>query len=272
LLTSARDDAPLRVAHRIMLASLASTLPRTPTASPRAVARDAARDRRVVRVVASASSASADSDRDRAASPRVVVLTRRGLAASLAALALTASSPSDATAATKFRARSDASLPGAANELAQLSEANLRYKDSTLDLIAETAAIVDGASTDVDAWLRRASEWNATAKDSYSPKTQGRSFLMTTKLVSYVRNTLATAQFQPVDATNPPFDVEKTREWIAFAEGFTTGALAGDEARAAFARATWGNYDKSAPLNRFGLCAFGETGGTRALGVNCDGY
>ena len=254
-----------------MLASLASTLPRTPTASPRAVARDAARDRRVVRVVASASSASADSDRDRAASPRVVVLTRRGLAPSLAALALTASSPSDATAATKFHARADAPS-GAANELAQLSEANLRYKDSTLDLIAETAAIVDGASTDVDAWLRRASEWNATAKDSYSPKTQGRSFLMTTKLVSYVRNTLATAQFQPVDATNPPFDVEKTREWIAFAEGFTTGALAGDEARAAFARATWGNYDKSAPLNRFGLCAFGETGGTRALGVNCDGY
>jgi hypothetical protein len=31
-------------------------------------------------------------------------------------------------------------------------------------------------------------------------------------------------------------------------------------------------YDKSAPLNRFGLCAFGETGGTKALGVDCDGY
>lgn len=33
-----------------------------------------------------------------------------------------------------------------------------------------------------------------------------------------------------------------------------------------------GNYDKSAPLNRFGLCAFGNTGGTRALGVKCDGF
>ena len=74
------------------------------------------------------------------------------------------------------------------------------------------------------------------------------------------------------DPANPPFDAAKTAEWIQYAEGFTSGALAGDEARAAFAKATWGNYDKSAPLNRFGLCAFGETGGTKALGVNCDGY
>ena len=59
---------------------------------------------------------------------------------------------------------------------------------------------------------------------------------------------------------------------MSYAEGFTNGSLSGDAARAAFARATWGNYDKSAPLNLFGLCAFGETGGTRALGVDCDGY
>ena len=78
-----------------------------------------------------------------------------------------------------------------------------------------------------------------------------------------------TAEFDPA---NPPFDAAKTAEWIQYAEGFTSGSLAGDEARAAFAKATWGNYDKSAPLNRFGLCAFGETGGTKALGVNCDGY
>ena len=28
-------------------------------------------------------------------------------------------------------------------------------------------------------------------------------------------------------------------EWIAYAEGFTSGSLRGDEARNAFARATW---------------------------------
>ena len=96
---------------------------------------------------------------------------------------------------------------------------------------------------------------------------------MTTKLVAYLKNSFATLpEGQGYDHTNPPFDVAKTTEWVTYAEGFTTGALIGDDARAAFARATWGNYDKSAPLNRFGLCAFGETGGTKALGVDCDGY
>lgn len=108
----------------------------------------------------------------------------------------------------------------------------------------------------------------------YSPKKQGRSFLMTTKLVAYLKNSFATlaAADEAFDPANPPYSVDKAKEWIGYAEGFTSGNLRGDEARAAFARATWGNYDKSAPLNRFGLCAFGETGGTKALGVNCDGY
>ena len=93
------------------------------------------------------------------------------------------------------------------------------------------------------------------------------------ELVAYLKNSFATLPSPAAfDAANPPFDAAKTREWIGFAEGFTTGGLQGDDARAAFAKATWGNYDKSAPLNRFGLCAFGETGGTRALGVDCDGY
>jgi hypothetical protein len=69
--------------------------------------------------------------------------------------------------------------------------------------------------------------------------------LMTTKLVSYVRNTLATAQFQPVDATNPPFDVEKTREWIAFAEGVHDGRARGGTKRAPRSRGRRGGTTTS---------------------------
>ena len=131
-----------------------------------------------------------------------------------------------------------------------------------------------GKTADVEGWLAASSAWSGLAPSMYSPKSQGKSFLMTTKLVAYLRNSFATlpggsASF---DAANPPFDKSKTSEWVSYAEGFTTGTLSGDAARAAFARATWGNYDKRAPLNRFGLCAFGETGGTKALGVDCDGY
>lgn len=154
-----------------------------------------------------------------------------------------------------------------------LSESEQAYQQSTLNLIAQTSALVQGRSKDVSGWLASSDDWYSGAKTAYSPKSQGRSFLMTTKLVAYLKNSFATldgaAEFDPA---NPPFDAAKTAEWIQYAEGFTSGALAGDEARAAFAKATWGNYDKSAPLNRFGLCAFGETGGTKALGVNCDGY
>lgn len=160
-------------------------------------------------------------------------------------------------------------------DLSSLSPSEQRYADDTLRLIAETSALVEGSSgaDAVDAWLARSAAWQTDARLSYSPKSQGKSFLMTTKLVAYLKNSFATLPSPAAfDAANPPFDAAKTREWIGFAEGFTTGGLQGDDARAAFAKATWGNYDKSAPLNRFGLCAFGETGGTRALGVDCDGY
>ena len=100
----------------------------------------------------------------------------------------------------------------------------------------------------MDAWLARSAAWQTDARLSYSPKSQGKSFLMTTKLVAYLKNSFATLPSPAAfDAANPPFDAAKTREWIGFAEGFTTGGLQGDDARAAFAKATWGNYDKSAP-------------------------
>ena len=155
--------------------------------------------------------------------------------------------------------------------------AEQEYADATLRLIAQTSALVEGAdgAVDVEGWLAASSAWSGLAPSMYSPKSQGKSFLMTTKLVAYLRNSFATlpggsASF---DAANPPFDKSKTSEWVSYAEGFTTGTLSGDAARAAFARATWGNYDKSAPLNRFGLCArSARRGGTKALGVDCDGY
>ena len=188
----------------------------------------------------------------------------RGLAGALiAGVALNSPAPAQAKKANRL------------SDLSQitLSESEQAYQQSTLNLIAQTSALVQGRSKDVSGWLTSSDEWYSGAKTAYSPKSQGRSFLMTTKLVAYLKNSFATldgaAEFDPA---NPPFDPTKTAEWIQYAEGFTSGALAGDEARAAFAKATWGNYDKSAPLNRFGLCAFGETGGTKALGVNCDGY
>lgn len=199
-----------------------------------------------------ASSTRGDADR--------VALTRRGILGAAALAAFASPAPAHARRANKLA------------DLSSLSPAEQRYAESTLNLIAQTSALVDGQSTDVDAWLAQSQAWYGEAKDSYSPKSQGKSFLMTTKLVAYLKNAFATLPASGFDASDPPFDVAKTKEWIGYAEGFTSGALAGDEARAAFARATWGNYDKSAPLNRFGLCAFGETGGTRALGVDCEGY
>ena len=191
-------------------------------------------------------------------------VTRRGalFGAAAAALALGAPSPALAKRANKLA------------DLSSLSPAEQEYAEATLRLIAQTSALVEGADRDVDSWLAASSAWSRGAPSTYSPKSQGKSFLMTTKLVAYLRNAFATlpAGSASYDAANPPFDKQKTSEWVAYAEGFTTGSLSGDDARAAFARATWGNYDKSAPLNRFGLCAFGETGGTKALGVDCDGY
>ena len=190
--------------------------------------------------------------------------TRRGalFGAAAAVLALGAPSPALAKRANKLA------------DLSSLSPAEQEYAEATLRLIAQTSALVEGADRDVDSWLAASSAWSRGAPSTYSPKSQGKSFLMTTKLVAYLRNAFATlpAGSASYDAANPPFDKQKTSEWVAYAEGFTTGSLSGDDARAAFARATWGNYDKSAPLNRFGLCAFGETGGTKALGVDCDGY
>ena len=234
----------------------------TSAAAPRvAPAPTSAPDRRA-RVATRASSP--DSAESRAAGVPAAghAVTRRGalFGAAAAALALGAPSPALAKRANKLA------------DLSSLSPAEQEYADATLRLIAQTSALVEGTDADVEKWLAASSAWSGTAPGTYSPKSQGKSFLMTTKLVAYLRNSFATLGSATYDAADPPFDKNKTAEWVSYAEGFTNGSLSGDAARAAFARATWGNYDKSAPLNRFGLCAFGETGGTRALGVDCDGY
>ena len=237
--------------------TLAVSTPVVARAAPAPNSNPARRGRVAAR--ASKSNSEAESQTD------VSAMSRRGAlfgALGAASLALTTPSSAFAKRANKLA------------DLSCLSPTEQEYADQTLRLIAQTSALVQGdGSTDVDQWLASSAAWQGFAKNRYSPKSQGKSFLMTTKLVAYLKNSFATLpEGQGYDHTNPPFDVAKTTEWVTYAEGFTTGALIGDDARAAFARATWGNYDKSAPLNRFGLCAFGETGGTKALGVDCDGY
>ena len=53
---------------------------------------------------------------------------------------------------------------------------------------------------------------------------------MTTKLVAYLKNALATLPASEFDASNPPFDVAKTKEWIGYAEGFTSARRRDDAA------------------------------------------
>lgn len=231
----------------------------TPVPARHAPAPASAPERRgEVGVRAAAKSVNADS------SAKVSALSRRRAVFGAAAAVSLVITPSPALAKRTNRL----------TDLSSLSPSEQEYASVTLRLIAQTSALVDGDGTGtVDSWLASASEWQGFAPQTYSPKSQGKSFLMTTKLVSYLKNSFSTIPTgTKYDAANPPFDKTKTAEWVSYAEGFTTGTLAGDDARAAFAKATWGNYDKSAPLNRFGLCAFGETGGTKALGVDCDGY
>lgn len=116
------------------------------------------------------------------------------------------------------------------DDLSSLGEKEQEYRQLTLALIGSTTALVEGTSTDVDAWLSQSSAWNDRAKDMYSPKKQGKSFLMTTKLVAYLRNSLATIDGQAgFNPSSPPYSIDKTKEWIQYAQGFTSGELRGDE-------------------------------------------
>ena len=65
------------------------------------------------------------------------------------------------------------------------------YSDATFELLRATAALLNGTSTDVIAWLGETDRWSAAAKGNYNAKTQGKSFLMTTKLVAYMKNSVS---------------------------------------------------------------------------------
>jgi hypothetical protein len=46
---------------------------------------------------------------------------------------------------------------------------------------------------------------------------------MTTKIIAYVKGSLATLDGASLDAANPPYSLDKTKEWLTYAEGFTSG-------------------------------------------------
>ena len=187
-----------------------------------------------------------------------VALTRRGILGAAALAAFASPAPAHARRANKFADLSSLSPPSSARRVhPQPHRADLRPRRRTIHRRGRVARPVPGV-------VRR-------GQGLLLPQVPGKILPHDHQLVAYLRTPSPPPSLR-IRRLEPPFDVAKTKEWIGYAEGFTSGALAGDDARAAFARATWGNYVKSAPLNRFGLCAFGETGGTRALGVDCEGY
>lgn len=146
------------------------------------------------------------------------------------------------------------SRPRAASAASTRAEDAREYARDTLATLDAMEKMMAGEAHDMEA----ISGWNERNKMRYDAKTQGKSFLLTTKLVSLIKG--------------DDVDEEKFREWLSYARGFTDGSLTGKAARDAYGSAVWGNYDKTDPKNRIGLCVFGETGPTKYLGINCDGY
>jgi len=130
------------------------------------------------------------------------------------------------------------------------------YVEDTMRTLDACERFASGAARAGDEAL--VSGWFARNRSRYSQSTHGRSFLMTQKVISLTRAGTG--------------GEAKTREWIALARGLTDGSISGAEARERYGAAAWGNYDKSDPKNRIGLCVFGATGPTKALGIDCDGY
>lgn len=130
------------------------------------------------------------------------------------------------------------------------------YVMDTLATLDACERLIRGAPREGDDEVVRG--WFARNRSRYSQSTHGRSFLMTQKVIGCARGKTGSAA--------------KAEAWIALARGLTDGSVSGGEARERYGAAVWGNYDKSDPKNRIGLCAFGATGPTNALGIDCDGY
>jgi len=140
------------------------------------------------------------------------------------------------------------------------------YVSDTLATLEAAQRLAKGASSDEAADRALVDGWGERNKKRYNAKTQGKSYLMTTKVVTLLKgkysSTLAAATFND----------DKFDEWTEYARGFTDGSLTGKAAREAYGSAVWGNYDKTDPKNRIGLCVFGATPPTEALGINCSGF
>jgi len=140
------------------------------------------------------------------------------------------------------------------------SRANDEYATDTLATLDAAARLARGeGKADDDALV---DGWYARNKSRYDNSTQGRSFLMTTKVVGLLRARGAAGDF----------DEGKFDEWVRLSRGFTDGSISGKAQREAYGNAVWANNDKTDAKNRIGLCIFGETAGTKALGVVCDGF
>jgi hypothetical protein len=71
---------------------------------------------------------------------------------------------------------------------------------------------------------------------------------------------------------NEAFDEAKFASWVKLSRALTDGSMSAKEQREAYGAAVWANNDKGDAKNRIGLCAFGATGPTAALGIDCSGF
>jgi hypothetical protein len=145
------------------------------------------------------------------------------------------------------------------------------YVTDTLATLEAAQRIAKGASSDEASDRALVDGWSERNKKRYNAKTQGKSYLMTTKVVTLLKGKYAAPAVSTTLASTT-FDADKFDEWTEYARGFTDGSLTGKAAREAYGSAVWGNYDKADPKNRIGLCVFGATPPTEALGINCSGF
>ncbi|CEF98425.1 unnamed product [Ostreococcus tauri] len=139
---------------------------------------------------------------------------------------------------------------------ARAALASAEYIEDTLAVLDACERLADGRGSDVDDAFVKA--WYGRNKTRYSQSEQGRSFLMTSKVVALVRG--------------GNVDSRKLAEWVPLARGLTNGTITGRAAREAYGSAVWANNDKTDAKNRIGLCIFGATAPTQAMGIDCSGF
>ena len=168
---------------------------------------------------------------------------------------------SPATALSRRRALATfVAVPMTMTMRASSARANDAYATDTLATLDAATRLARGDGKQGDDEL--VGTWYERNKRRYDNSTQGRSFLMTTKVIGLLR----------ARGAGGDFDEGKFNEWVRLSRGFTDGSISGKAQREAYGNAVWANNDKTDAKNRIGLCIFGETAGTKALGVTCDGF